>query len=143
MLSDKDMYNWQYDEMRQVEIGYTDPKNVEEYDPNMQKIRDFKREYEEIFNYINISSEKTIIEFGTGTGEFTLEAAKRCSKVYAIDVSKTMLEIAKNKARHRKIHNIEFCNAGFLTYENKEKADAIEENIELRIRMLGHSSAWK
>ncbi len=128
---DNKMYNWQYDEMKQVGIDYTDPKNAEEYDSNMQKLRDFKREYDAIFNYIDISPEKIIIEFGTGTGEFALEAAKRCSKVYAVDVSKTMLDIAKNKAKNRKIDNIEFINAGFLTYENKQKVDAIVTQLAL------------
>lgn len=125
------MYKWQYDEMKQVGIDYTDRKNIEEYDSNMQKIRDFKKEYETIFNYIDISPEKTIIEFGTGTGEFALEAAKWCSKVYAVDVSKTMLDVAKNKAKNRYIKNIEFCNAGFLTYENVEKVDAIVTQLAL------------
>ncbi len=117
--------------MKQVGIDYTDLKNIEEYDSNMQKIRNFKKEFEEIFDYINIYTNQLIIEFGTGTGEFALEAAKRCSKVYAIDVSKSMLDFAKNKARERKIDNIEFYNAGFLTYENKENVDAIVTQLAL------------
>lgn len=125
------MYEWQYDEMKQVGIDYTDLKNIEEYDSNMQKIRNFKKEFEEIFDYISISSDQVIIEFGTGTGEFALEASKRCSKVYAIDVSKTMLDFAKNKAKQRMINNIEFYNAGFLTYENTEKVDAIVTQLAL------------
>ena len=125
------MYKWQYDEMKQVGIDFTDLENIEYYDSNMQKIRDFKKEYETIFNYIDISPEKTIIEFGTGTGEFALEAAKWCSKVYAVDISKTMLDVAKNKAKNRDIKNIEFCNAGFLTYENVEKVDAIVTQLAL------------
>lgn len=125
------MYKWQYDEMKQVGIDFTDLENIEYYDSNMQKIRDFKKEYETIFNYIDISPEKTIIEFGTGTGEFALEVAKMCSKVYAVDVSKTMLDVAKNKAKNRDIKNIEFCNAGFLTYENVAKVDAIVTQLAL------------
>src|SRR3990167_3647889 len=125
------MYKWQYDEMKQVGIDFTDLENIEYYDSNMQKIRDFKKEYETIFNYIDISPEKTIIEFGTGTGEFALEAAKWCSKVYAVDISKTMLDVAKNKAKNIDIKNIEFCNAGFLTYENVEKVDAIVTQLAL------------
>ncbi len=125
------MYKWQYDEMKQVGIDYTDIENIEEYDSDMQKIRNLEKEFEEIFDYINISSDKVIIEFGTGTGEFALEAAKQCSKVYAIDVSQTMLDFAKNKARERKINNIEFYNAGFLTYENTENIDAIVTQLAL------------
>lgn len=125
------MYKWQYDEMKQVGIDFTDFENIEYYDSNMQKIRDFKREHETIFNYIDISPEKTIIEFGTGTGKFALEAAKRCSKVYAVDISKTMLDVVKNKAKDKDIKNIEFCHAGFLTYENIEKVDAIVTQLAL------------
>ncbi len=36
------MYKWQYDEMKQVGIDFTDLENIEYYDSNMQKIRDFK-----------------------------------------------------------------------------------------------------
>lgn len=124
-------HKWQYDEMKQVGIDYTDLKNIEDYDSNIQKIRNFKKEFEEIFDYINISSDQIIIEFGAGTGEFALEAAELCSKVYAIDVSKSMIDFAKNKARQRKIDNIQFYNAGFLTYENAEKVDAIITQLAL------------
>ncbi len=89
------IHKWQYDEMKQVGIDYTDLKNIEEYDSNMQKIRNFKKEFEEMFDYINIYNNQIIIEFGTGTGEFALEAAKRCSKVYAVDVSKSLTKIRK------------------------------------------------
>ncbi len=37
------MYKWQYDEMKQVGIDFTDLENIEYYDSNMQKIRDFKK----------------------------------------------------------------------------------------------------
>lgn len=125
------IHKWQYDEMKQVGIDYTDLKNIEEYDSNMQKMRNLKEEFEEIFDYINISSDQIIIEFGTGTGEFALEAAKQCSKVYAIDVSKSMIDFAKNKAKQRKINNIQFHNAGFLTYDNEQKIDAIVTQLVL------------
>ena len=52
------MRKWQYDETKQVGTDYTDIKNIEEYDSNMQEIRNFKKESEEIFDYINISSDQ-------------------------------------------------------------------------------------
>ncbi|MCX9010878.1 MAG: class I SAM-dependent methyltransferase [Candidatus Methanoperedens sp.] len=112
-------YEWAFDETKQIGIDYTDIKQVQSYDSSMQKLRDIKNENEGILKDINISKDHTIVEFGTGTGEFALEAAKYCSKVIAVDISKEMLRYAEMKAKSRNIKNIEFCNGGFLTYEHK------------------------
>ncbi len=89
---------------------------MEEYDPVMQHLRDYKKELAEILTYINLKAEQVIIEIGTGTGELGIEVSKNCKKVIALDVSGTMLSFASEKAKERRADNIEFVQGGFLTY---------------------------
>jgi ABC-2 type transport system permease protein len=67
-----------------------------------------------------------IIEIGTGTGEFAIEVSKYCKKVIALDVSRTMLDFANEKAKMQQRSNIEFIHGGFLTYTHQgELVDAV------------------
>lgn len=70
-----------------------------------------------------------MIEFGTGTGAFALQAARQCARVYAVDISSAMLEYANVKAKKAGIKNILFRHGGFLTYAHAEPpVDAIVTN---------------
>ncbi|TRZ87949.1 MAG: class I SAM-dependent methyltransferase [Methanosarcinales archaeon] len=123
---------WHYDEMKQVGTDYADSKEVEAYDARMQKIRDVRSEIEKILAFLHISQDQTLLEVGCGTGEFTIESAGRCSKVIAADVSLPMLEFARQKAKKLDVKNIEFHNAGFLTYEHSgELVDAVVSQLAL------------
>ncbi len=59
-----------------------------------------------------------MIEIGTGTGNFAVEAALAGARLYAVDVSEAMLSYARQKATAANAMNIEFYHAGFLTYEH-------------------------
>ena len=109
--------DWFYDELKQIGTDYNDLKQVEEYDDEMQELRDIKGEVEEIVSLTGIDASKTVLDIGTGTGEQAVRLAKFCEKVYAIDISNTMLEYASKKAQNRKVENIEFKKSGFLTCE--------------------------
>lgn len=123
---------WQYNEMQQVGTDYTDEAQVEAYDRQMQKLRDINEETEAIIKSINLKRNETILEIGTGTGSFAIEAAQHCEKVIAIDVSLKMLEYAQQKARMMGITNVEFDNAGFLTYCHTGKPlDAVVSQLAL------------
>jgi len=43
-----------------------------------------------------------ILEIGCGTGRFTLEIAKKCSKIIGVDFSAKMLEVARKKSKNFK-----------------------------------------
>lgn len=123
---------WQYDEMQQVGTDYTDEAQVEAYDRQMQRLRDVNEETEAIIKSIDIKRSNTILEIGTGTGSFAIEAAKHCEKVIAIDVSLKMLEFAQKKAQMMGVTNVEFNHAGFLTYDHTEKPfDAVVSQLAL------------
>lgn len=123
---------WQYDELNQVGTNYNDITEVEAYDIRHSKFRDVKRENDEILDTLSIHPDHTVIEIGTGTGAFAIQAARRCMKVYAIDISQAMLDYAESKADALGISNIVFCQGGFLTYSHNDTlADAVVTSLAL------------
>ena len=117
---------WQYDEMKHAGVDYNSPAQVEAYDKNHQKFRNYQKGTEAIIQALELGSEHTVIDMGAGTGAFALHAAKYCKIIYAVDVSKAMLDYARQKAEKAGIKNIVFCHGGFLTYEHRaEPVDAM------------------
>ena len=109
---------WQYNERQQIGVDYASLEEVEKYDARMQQLRDIKTEIDNLIAAIRPTSKSKILEFGTGTGEFAVALARLAEKVVAVDVSPVMLEYAREKAKSRKIENIDFQNAGFLTFNH-------------------------
>ncbi|MCL7415593.1 MAG: methyltransferase domain-containing protein [ANME-2 cluster archaeon] len=87
----------------------------------MQKLRDTKQETKAIIDLLHISRDQNVLELGTGTGEFAIEAARHCATLHAVDVSPAMLDHARQKAKLQGISNIRFHHAGFLTYEHQDE----------------------
>ena len=121
---------WQYDENISVGIDYHDISNVKTYDEEMAKFRDVGKEATDIIKTICLEKDHSLLEIGTGTGHFAIEAAKHCNNVYAIDISSTMIGYAKQKAQTIGIDNISFIQSGFLSYEHDgAPLDVIVSNI--------------
>ncbi|MDD5132466.1 MAG: class I SAM-dependent methyltransferase [bacterium] len=108
---------WYYNEYLQTGTDFSDIKKVEAYDTKMTKFRNYQREAEWILDTLGVASGQVLLDIGTGTGHFALAAAKKCQKVYAVDISKTMLEYAKLKAKKENISNIEWQHSGFLNFD--------------------------
>ena len=121
---------WQYHEPDHPGADFDALAEI--YDRNMQKFRDVQGEIEEILGFLDLKPDQTILEIGTGTGEFALAAARRCCKIYAVDLSAGMLRYAEKKAQARGVSNVEFLQGGFLTYRHEgEPLDAIVSQIAL------------
>jgi len=109
---------WQYDEMKQIGKDYGDSAEVEAYDSRHGNFRDFLEECRSILDRLGAGKEHVVLDMGTGTGTFAIEAARRCSKVFAADISYPMIEYARKKADSSGVGNIVFCHGGFLTYSH-------------------------
>lgn len=77
----------------------------------------------------NIGNNQLILDVGCGTGNYTIECAKRGSKVVALDASIQMLSILKNKMKAQKLEDqIEIHECGVSSLEriaNGRKFDKI------------------
>jgi len=123
---------WQYDEFKHCGVDFSDSAEVERYENKHRQIRDFKKEASAIIDSIGLGREDKVIDMGCGTGAFTLNAADKCGKIFAVDVSKAMLDLCRKKCRGAKIANVEFFRAGFLSYEHKAKpVDAIVSKLAM------------
>lgn len=124
--------SWRYDEFRQVGKDYGRPEEVEAYDASHARFRDVHAENERMLEAIAVRPEEVLIEFGTGTGNFAMQAATRCKQVIAVDVSEAMLDRARAKAAAAGLENIGFVHAGFLTYIHAgDPVDAIVSSLAL------------
>ena len=123
---------WYYNELIQSGVDYTSVEEVQRYDIRMGKLRDIQGEIDIIVEALRPSPESTILEIGSGTGEFAIALSKLCRKLYAIDVSPIMIDYAREKAKFNNVNNIEFYNAGFLTFDyTGEKFDHVYSQLAL------------
>ena len=72
---------------------------------------------------------KEILDIGTGSGCIAVSLAKNLpnAKVSALDISKDVLEVAKENARLNNV-NIEFIHADIFEYQSDKKYDIIVSN---------------
>lgn len=124
--------SWQYDEMIHVGKDFGSREVVEAYDARHRRFRDIQTENEDIIAGLGLQQHQTLADFGCGTGALTLQAARICSKVYAIDISLAMLDYVKWKAETQGLTNIVCCRGGFLNYVHEgEPLDAISTSLAL------------
>ena len=118
--------SWQYDEFKQVGRDYGSQTEVDIYDSSHADFRDIEAESNRALDLLQIKRDEVLIDFGSGTGTFAIQAARRGIRVYAVDVSRTMIDYAKKKSEESGVVGIEFHRAGFLSYQRPvESADAI------------------
>jgi len=117
---------WRYDETKPCGLNYNNIVLAGLYDAHHQTFRDYRRETEEIVAMLNLEPTATVIDMGCGTGAFAINAAVHYQTVHAVDISRAMLRRARRKARKAGLHNVEFHQGGFLTYEHDDApADAV------------------
>ena len=124
--------NWQYDEMKLCGVKFDREEFADGYDERHQRFRDYKKEADERIDMLALGLQSTLIDMGCGTGAFSINAASRVGKIYAVDVSRAMLKCASKKVKEAGIKNIEFYHGGFLTYQHCDKpVDAIVSTLAL------------
>ncbi len=113
----KDTINWLYDEFKQVGKDYSLQNEVAMYDSRHSDFRNIEKESNAVLDSLGVGKNDVLIDFGSGTGTFAVQAACRCDRVYAVDVSQAMIDYAKIKVEKAGLSNIEFSHSGFLTYD--------------------------
>jgi SAM-dependent methyltransferase len=113
--------SWLFDELSHAGEEHLDPDYVAAYDRKAQTdpSDDLAR-----LQTLGLDHTTTLVDFGAGTGTFALAAAAVCRRVVAVDVSAPMLEQLRQRAKARRLANVETVQSGFLTYRHRgEPAD--------------------
>lgn len=120
------MKDWFYDEFQHVGVDYSESENANAYDRQMD-FRDYDAEVTALIEALDLEApaDLTAVDLGCGTGAFSIHAAPRFKKVYAVDVSRAMQRIAKDKATSIGIDNIEFVHGGMLGFAPSEPVDVV------------------
>jgi ubiquinone/menaquinone biosynthesis C-methylase UbiE len=106
---------WFIDELSYAGRENLDPGHVARYDAK----EDASAASEvALLKELGLTPESLVIEFGAGTGQFSVEVAPACAHLIAVDVSPPMLRQLEAKATALRLSNIELVQAGFLTYEH-------------------------
>ncbi|MFW6130757.1 MAG: class I SAM-dependent DNA methyltransferase [Atribacterota bacterium] len=79
-----------------------------------------------------LNSNQTVLDFACGTGIITIELAKNVKKMYAIDISEKMIEIARKKMINNRIDNLEFEVSNIFD----PKLNGMEVNVLLAFNIL-------
>ncbi|HET9060889.1 MAG TPA: class I SAM-dependent methyltransferase [Acidimicrobiales bacterium] len=73
-----------------------------------------------------------VVELGTGTGQFAMAVAPYCERVVAVDISPPMLSRLRDKAAQGPTARLKVVQAGFLSYDHKERpADIVYSRYAL------------
>ena len=111
---------------------FSSEKNTDEYWDEVAKAgynQDDEDKINLLFSFLKnknlLDKTKTAIDVGCGTGNYVLRFAKEAAKVTALDYSKEMLTITKEKSEGNGLKNVDYICANFNTYQFKEKYDVV------------------
>jgi ubiquinone/menaquinone biosynthesis C-methylase UbiE len=112
--------NYLYNEFKHCGVDYSDNQQAKAYDTNHKTFRDYEKEFNDTVNFLELKNvaDISMVDLGCGTGAMSIYGAKIFRKVYAVDISPEMIKQAKQKSETENVNNIEFINAGFLTYKH-------------------------
>lgn len=81
--------------------------------------------YKELASYITpyVTKESILCDVGCGLGDLSIELAKYCKKVYAIDISEAVIEELKCKLEKEKITNVEALCVDVFTWKPEDAID--------------------
>jgi SAM-dependent methyltransferase len=121
---------WWLDEKRHAGREHFDEAHARRYDAKMDA--GAADEVRLLQDAGALGPDSSVVEFGAGTGQFTLAAAEVCRRVVAVDVSPVMTAVLREKVEGRDATNVESVDAGFLTYQHTgEPADVVYSRFAL------------
>jgi ubiquinone/menaquinone biosynthesis C-methylase UbiE len=79
-----------------------------------------------VFEAHGLGPGSEVLDFGAGSGQFALAAARRFGRVTALDVSPAMVAVLRERALAAGLANLDCVQAGFLSYSGRERlADGV------------------
>lgn len=71
--------------------------------------------WEKCIDFIDRLPEDSVVaDFGCGNGRHLIPCARRCKKVYGIDISKNLLDIVKEKLEKKYLENVILINSNLI-----------------------------
>lgn len=104
---------WWFNEFQHIGVDFDQTEAVESYSAKQGTRSEDERA---LIESLGIAPQHRVLEFGCGTGVFSLEAAQHSQHVYAVDISKPMLAHVQDKAAQAGIENLTLIHGGFLSY---------------------------
>lgn len=121
--------DWYYDDVRQVGLDFDSHSEVATYDDRQQTS---STEDARLLDDLMTGSDRVCADIGCGTGILACEAARRFDHVHAIDVSSSMLDVARQRAAAKDLSNLSFHHAGFMNFDlPTESVDLIATKFAL------------
>ena len=128
---------WLLDEVRSAGRENLDAAHVARYDG--KEDADAEREVG-LCQALGLGASSTVVEFGSGTGQFSIAVSSRCARVVAVDVSDAMQRRLTTKLASADADNVEQVHAGFLTYRH---AGAPADFVYSRFALHHLPDFWK
>ncbi len=126
----RDPDSWWLDEVAHAGREHFDEHHARRYDAKMDA--GAAEEVALLQAVAALGPQSTVVELGTGTGQFAVAAAHVCRRVVAVDVSPVMLARLREKLDRADVSNVETVDAGFLTYQHTgDPADVVYSRFAL------------
>lgn len=99
-------------------------KRAKTYDKNSGKLTKFQLEFLELIKSWGVDfKEKSVIDVGCGTGNYTLHLAKECKQILGVDSSEGMLNELEAKRKNLRITNVSTKCVSFDEFQTNDKFD--------------------
>ena len=129
--------SWRYDEFQHFGVDFANVEEVRAYDAKQGTTVE---DEVALVETLGIAADDTVIEFGCGTGAFTVAAAQQCRHVMAVDISNAMLDFTAERAASYGLSNVTCCNAGFWLCIILNTTMAGSWSVDFKCNRLGELS---
>ena len=127
---------WVFPEFEPVGVDLDSATAVRNYDRNQGSDPGAD---DVLLDRLGVSAGTTLVDLGTGTGSLLVRAAMRGVSAHGVDVSKTMLAFARERAEAAGVA-VELQHAGFLSYEHSGNRAAV---VTTRSALHQLPDTWK